>query len=926
MATPQWITPVGFLGTVTELTSSTFTLSIANPTTSTAFTMLSGSLPTGLQLSNTGTITGIPSVVSDITRSTFVIRANNTSGITDRTFYIDAQGSTAPIWVTPSDFLYVGIYGQAYCINMLHVDYQLNATYDVLPVDKTLKYFIAESDGSLPPGLVLSKSGRITGIVDDTLIAPTDIKTYEFYVTVSDSIESARRLFKIRVAGPVAFRADDAILKASTTIYNSEVSYFIMPEWATPINLGVVRTNNYQVIAIDTYDGHPTIGTTLYDWTNASINPEISAFANSTSTETKIVGTPVNNPIGHIGYQLTNREGDSAIHIKSLSAPLALGQVFRLDPYTVNSNSTEYEITNLDSTGLIINFGIRTSDTTIIPAVLPVRILDETPMYFGSKSQHPLNFRLDPDSGSLYGAFPYQSTYTTSYRFTVRILKIDTAIDFIYYCGLWKSSTGYRINDVVRIQTLLNYDPSTGRVASASQLPTTNNYVGRLIITVDTNHVWKYVINGPINGYVDLGHIAVTGLGTGHYTYFKSKLVHSSPVFDIDNWQIYDINNSVVSHEDKTFILTTRGDEENSIKFITSSDLGIIYPGYQSELAIQAKHTTRPLEIMYKVINGELPPGIQLQYDGTLTGKVPYDFKTIFDFTLDNAVTTFDTLYEFTVQTSDMYGIGIAEQLFKITVQQPDLTKYTNIYAAPLLSATQRNSYAELITNETIFDSASMYRPHDSAFGVQHTPKLYIEHGIEQLNAASYVGAFTDYCYKKRFLFGDIKTKIAKDINGTYIYDVVYVEIIDPLINNQGQSVAPYIDSNNGIIYQNSVINMRAQLEAIAINDVTIKVDEQMRPKFMRTVQSGIGSPLGFILAIPLCYALPTAGNEIVKRLNLYNFDFKTINFEIDRLVVEDTLLRNGTKYVMFPRGDSVLLTENLIPFITEDNNKIYME
>jgi hypothetical protein len=304
MALPQWITPSGFLGTTTERTTSTFILSTKSTST---FSLISGKLPTGMTLSSTGIISGSSFSVAQIITSQFVIRAANASGITDRTFVIDTQGETDPVWITPGGYLALGISGQSYIINKSYVDYQFNAIYDVLPAGQKLRYYISDLDGTLPPGLILTEDGRLSGYVDDQLgidvlasasggydtesfgVYPYDhpvvqndngdsrrpafiSKIYQFYLTVTDGIASARRLFQILVEDPRAFRVDTTLIDSDTTVYTADSSYLITPGWITPVNLGYIRANNYQVIQLSIFDPDPNTGPTIYDWTTPTVN------------------------------------------------------------------------------------------------------------------------------------------------------------------------------------------------------------------------------------------------------------------------------------------------------------------------------------------------------------------------------------------------------------------------------------------------------------------------------------------------------------------------------------------------------------------------------------------------------------------------------------------------------------------------------
>lgn len=167
MTTPVWQTTAGFLGTLTERTTVSIPL-VA--TGASSYSVISGSLPVGLYLNtSTGVLLGTPVSVSTDFNSTAVIRAKNADGVSDRTFSFTVTGPSNPLWVTPGGLLPVGMDGEQYTINKEYVDFTFRAETDVLQTGNTLKYFIADNEGQLPPGLSLDTTGRITGFVDDNL-------------------------------------------------------------------------------------------------------------------------------------------------------------------------------------------------------------------------------------------------------------------------------------------------------------------------------------------------------------------------------------------------------------------------------------------------------------------------------------------------------------------------------------------------------------------------------------------------------------------------------------------------------------------------------------------------------------------------------------------------------------------------------------
>ena len=303
MATPQWITPAGFLGTSTERIP--FYLAFETKDAST-FSIISGTLPSGLKISPSGIISGTPFSVGETLTFQFVVRAANSDGITDRTFILDVSGPTDPVWLTPAGYLAVGLGQQPYVVNKSYVDYQFSAIYDVLPAGQKLRYYIGDLEGDLPPGLTLSEDGRLSGYVLDILALdnqgsrtggydtenfdryPYDHSTisvggtatrpkylarvYQFYITVTDGVASSRRLFQLKVEDPSSFRVDTVLIDGDTTLYTADSSYLITPQWLTPVNLGYVRTSNQQVLQLKTYDPDPNTGPTTFDWTTPTTN------------------------------------------------------------------------------------------------------------------------------------------------------------------------------------------------------------------------------------------------------------------------------------------------------------------------------------------------------------------------------------------------------------------------------------------------------------------------------------------------------------------------------------------------------------------------------------------------------------------------------------------------------------------------------
>jgi hypothetical protein len=786
MSAPKWITAAGFIGTLTERVTTT--VSVQADGDSVTYQLISGNLPGGLRLASTGVISGTPYSVGEVVRSEFVIRA--TSGITvaDRTFKLDVSGPTEPQWLTPAGSLPVGFNSQYYAINKQVVDYQLSAEYDKLPAGQTLRFFIEDQNGELPPGLSLTESGKIVGQIKDKLklsykvankagydLEPYDefpydhaliigsqvgttakyiSKTYQFYVTATDGVASSKRLFRIKVEDPTSLRVDNTYIDVDTSLYTIDANYLLTPQWITNSNLGVIRANNKQIIKLETYDFDPNVGPLTYN----------------------VVAEK------YWKYLQDYNVGDFVLYSETNEAPYTT--------YVCKTSHTA-EI-NFDHTKWV-------------------------------KNELPPNFEIDSSRGLLYAVLPYQPAYSRAYTFAVYLKKLDKQTD----------------NNVLSV---------------------------------------------------------------------------------------------------KTFTITVRGDVETTIQYVTGTKVGTLVPGEQSELFIEATHIGENYKIVYKLIDGKLPTGLSLLSDGSIAGKIDYDTQTYFDrseygyqsFIIDGGTTTVDKTYRFTVQAGDIFDQSAVEKDFYINVNEEETIKYTNIYAQPMIARSKRDAFRDFVSDSYTFPTSYMYRLDDPTFGIQEKIKLPIEYGIQQVTLSTYVDELRKYFYRKKFYFGNVKWTKAEDLKGNYIYDFVYIEIVEE------QALTGPVTFSGLTVYPNSAANIRASLENVKIEGTKVQVNEYLRPRFMNTVQADTGSPLGFVLAVPLCYALPGKGYTIVKRVNASEYDFKDINFEIDRLVVEDILGNDGAKYLLFPRKDvigtnageslSYIVGINETELQTEEGDPIFLE
>lgn len=299
MAQPTWITPAGTLAEINEGESYTQVL-VANDIDYTnlsadatdiscdsnkgttdgylplVFSVIAGQLPTGLELSTGGTISGTPSEVKIRTEKQFVVRATNGIESADQTFTLFVEGSDAPTWTTPAGQIGTIADGQFF-------SFQLEAS----DTDGDIKFYRVDT-GNLPNDVVLNTStGLLSGVIRpiaiesldstsigwdavgfdrtqpfDQIIRLGSIDTnYEFTISVSDGINYTPRTFSIFVKGTSNVKADTTDTFADTTAVTSDASDIRGIIFTSPAGLlATVKHQNYNIIKIDTEDPDEYLG------------------------------------------------------------------------------------------------------------------------------------------------------------------------------------------------------------------------------------------------------------------------------------------------------------------------------------------------------------------------------------------------------------------------------------------------------------------------------------------------------------------------------------------------------------------------------------------------------------------------------------------------------------------------------------------
>ena len=402
----------------------------------------------------------------------------------------------------------------------------------------------------------------------------------------------------------------------------------------------------------------------------------------------------------------------------------------------------------------------------------------------------------------------------------------------------------------------------------------------------------------PTSGWL-YGYIPVSGL---------ANTVYSFQLF------AQEINNPSVVSVSYNFSLTITGAIGTNVTWLTPSYLGSIFNGSTSTFYVSAVSSGgQPLT--YQLLSGSnsrLPQGLQLLPSGNIAGRVSFDTFTVdngtttFDATTNaNATilpkeTTFDLVCTFTVQATSTNGAVSATQTFSIQVIRKYNEPYNNLYIQAMPPESDRVLLASLLQNNQIFPPDLIYRLDDPNFGVANRVIYDHAYGLTAATLETYVSSLNINHYWKNLTLGEIKTARAVDpVTGQVIYEVVYSEVIDNLVNNSGQSVSkevnlPFtVNGDIATVYPNALTDMRTQ-----VIDV-VGQESNILPLWMLSKQAN-GSVLGFTPAWVIAYAKPGQSGQVAYNIETqFGNQLNLIDFEVDRYELDRFLTKNWNPYTI---------------------------
>jgi len=324
-------------------------------------------------------------------------------------------------------------------------------------------------------------------------------------------------------------------------------------------------------------------------------------------------------------------------------------------------------------------------------------------------------------------------------------------------------------------------------------------------------------------------------------------------------------------YSDQIFTMNVLGEIDIGVSFTTPANVGTLTADIPSTLSIEAVADEPNRVLSYSVTSGALPTGIILSPLGNLVGTIdPSDFT-------DSTRT-----FTFTVTVSDQYQESAATKEFTLTINIP----YTTIEYGDMIghatSFIDQNIFYNMAQDPNINSPEEIYRPEDSNFGMKLRPEMLMMAGVEAQTLTTFQNQMEQNHAPITLWFGDIKTAVAKQ-SGTVLYEVVYIDMVDPFVNNDG------VETGATTIRPNAVENMRDRIKALGHDEWTFL------PLWMKTQQVGQQGPLGYVKAVPILYCKPGTSAKFKKRIEDLNLNFKNIDFIIDRYTVSKSKVSPGT-------------------------------
>lgn len=842
------------------------------------YRLQSGTLPTGMQLATAGVLNGVPQATQNIqgvpievsrdVTSKFTVRAytqqtvNNVTtltGFADRTFTLTITGDDIPQFITPA-----GNIGTFYDGD--EVDLEIDYT-NTDPDDRVVVRLV---QGQLPLGLRLTPEGRIFGYIKPfpnvneppgydltpSAVFPYDFisssisKNYQFVLEISDGKSNNIRSFEIFVYNREDLTADYTLITADNATVTADETTERQPFLvnAEPSDLGIIRGDNYfayRFIGQD-YD------TELLEYVitvnqgfglppGLQLDPYTGWY----------YGFIPDVLITEITYSFNIQVRARSLVCTNTTAgtnriTTASGATTRGDFYVGALVRFEGEVFGGIATNTVYYVTNIISDTEFQVALDPL----DPPVVLTTASGSMLCV---PDEISASRPYPFTLTVTGS---------VDREVTWLTDANLGLIDNGstsvFQLAAVNRGGQLLQYQLANG---AFNELPQ-----GLALLPT-----------GAISGRVTFNTFAID-LGDTTFDETQSQALGLDPT-TFDQTFRFTANAFAEDPSQPLFKVSIVRILSGGTGFVNAPTLTFNTP--IGSTGVQAQATA--------IVLGGSIVSVVVTNSGA-------DYTDVAEITVSGPGS--GAVLEVVMQPTGVRRVVSSNQEFTIKVLREYNKPYQNLYVVAMPPEEDRILLEQLLGDPEIFVPEYIYRLEDPYFGINTRVTYLHAVGLEPDVLETYVESLYLNHYWKQLTLGQVRTAQALDSQGNVIYEVVYSQIIDNLVNDQGASVSkietlPYAipdPADSSLItsvYPNSLINMRTQ-----VIDVVGQISTKL-PLWMTSKQEN-GSVLGFTPAWVLCYAKPGRGDQIAYYLNRYFGErLNQIDFVVDRYILDAAMSRN---------------------------------
>jgi hypothetical protein len=907
------------LGTLQEqVTIAPLSLPLLEPTATVA--LISGSLPAGLRLIN-NTIAGTPIEVARETISTFVLRATYNSQISDRTFKITVQGADEPVWQTPADLLPAGNNGVYYILDSAPVDYQLEVIDTDTAAGQVLEYFIPAKGGVLPPGIQLTRDGRLVGVVDpilaiekasgagfyddagydagstsaydwsvpssngfdsfyyDTTIYDLSTPTrspkklnryYEFIVSVSDGDTVASRTFKLYVVGDDFFRADTTVMNVGTGVFSADNTHIRVPIWITPRDFGYRRANNYVTLVLDVIDTNSLAG--VVSFYQKAFNDDNSPSILPPGLE---LDTITGEIAGRVPYQpAVTREYKFTIAAQRIGYDIDKVQLIEYMYESANPGVAQIKVSKFDN----YSEYVVGKEFTIAGNAYIVR----------SISTSNANYDVLTLNRAIVTAF----TEGTSINFgTISIVDTEDAV----------SEKTFVIKLLGEVESTITWNtPSNLGSFSA-------NYISTLSVNASTTVPNANLLYTLTSGTLPPGiRLSLDGELIGKVNSFGTVDQAGLTVFDSQQMQL-DGNTTTF---DRIFNFTIKAQDQFGFSAIERTfTVSLSDPDNKqySNVFFQPMLTqTQRTAFINFVNNAEIflpeylyrpnDPNFGIQTRIKILAYAGIEAKAVEHFVAAAAKNhKRRNLNIGKVKTAVAKTPGTQDVVYEVVyleVIDPQQSTKKNEKVAKQIKI--RNSEKVLVNSARYNDINDTYASELSEFNI--TTREDGEVTIKWIDLLNINGRDQIYNLPVTSIL-EIINQAGYSINIPFTPGVIESNKYRPWPTNviTTDSNAILVDgANDTTRYISNMTHMRA-----AIKDIG-ETEKNFLPLWMRSSQEDTITELGFVNAIPLCYCKPGTAKIIANTIDYLNIDFSRYELDIDRYLIDNAEGNSQEQYILF--------------------------